>query len=203
MASRCRGGWYSGPPTPPRFSGLMARGGWPPRSRPAPPSLPLRARGPGPDSRCKWLRRLSDDADMRVDAGVVAIQISAPPKSVKAGDSFVLTASPLDYRGGLLLGPTVQWSTSDVRVAVVTAGGWVATLGRGSVVLQASCEGATASVTHQRRGGSAQCEAHQATRTSTAKDQARSREAPSDQTPAAGALASAQISRRVGGSFCY
>jgi len=80
------------------------------------------------------------------DTGVVAIQISAPPKSVKAGDSFVLTASPLDYRGGLLLGPTVQWSTSDVRVAVITASGWVATLGQGSVVLEASCEGATASV---------------------------------------------------------
>ena len=89
---------------------------------------------------------IADDSDMPADAGVVAIQISAPPKSVKAGDSFVLTASPLDYRGGLLLGPTVQWSTSDVRVAVITASGWVATLGQGSVVLKASCEGVTASV---------------------------------------------------------
>ncbi|MDF3053670.1 MAG: protein kinase, partial [Geminicoccaceae bacterium] len=89
---------------------------------------------------------IADDSDTPADAGVVAIQISAPPKSVKAGDSFVLTASPLDYRGGLLLGPTVQWSTSDVRVAVITASGWVATLGQGPVVLQASCEEVTASV---------------------------------------------------------
>jgi hypothetical protein len=87
-----------------------------------------------------------DESDAQADAGVVAIQVSAPPKSVKAGDSFVLTATPLDYRGGFLLGRTVQWSTSDVAVAIVTASGWVATLGPGSVVLEASCEGASASV---------------------------------------------------------
>jgi serine/threonine-protein kinase len=87
-----------------------------------------------------------DDADVQPASGVVAIQVSAPPKSVKAGDSFVLTATPLDYRGGFLLGHTVQWSTSDVGVAVVTASGWVATLGQGPVVLTATCEGVTASV---------------------------------------------------------
>ncbi len=89
---------------------------------------------------------LADDADVQPDARVVGIQISAPPKSVKVGDSFVLTATPLDYRGGFLLGHTVQWSTSDVGVAVVTASGWVATLGRGPVVLTATCEGGNASV---------------------------------------------------------
>jgi serine/threonine-protein kinase len=89
---------------------------------------------------------IAEEADVQADAGVVDIQISAPPKSVKAGDSFVLTATPLDYRGGFLLGRTVQWSTSNVGVAIVTASGWVATLGPGSVVLQASCEGASASV---------------------------------------------------------
>ena len=89
---------------------------------------------------------IADDADVQPVARVTAIQISAPPKSVKAGDSFALTATPLDYRGGFLLGHTVQWSTSDVGVAVVTASGWVATLGRGPVVLQATCEGASASV---------------------------------------------------------
>ena len=89
---------------------------------------------------------IADDAAVQPDARVVAIQISAPPKSVKAGDSFVLTATPLDYRGGFLPGHTVQWSTSDVGVALVTGSGWVATLGRGPVVLKASCEGASASV---------------------------------------------------------
>jgi hypothetical protein len=89
---------------------------------------------------------IADDAGVQPDARVTTIQISAPPKSVKAGDSFALTATPLDYRGGFLLGHTVQWSTSDVGVAVITASGWVATLGQGPVVLQASCEGASASV---------------------------------------------------------
>ena len=58
----------------------------------------------------------------------------------------MLTATPVDYRGGVLLGHTVQWSTSDVGVAVVTASGWVATLGQGPVVLQATCNEASASV---------------------------------------------------------
>ena len=89
---------------------------------------------------------MADDVEQLPGAGVAAIQISAPPKSVKAGDSFVLTATPVDYRGGFILGQTVQWSTSDVGVAVITASGWVATLGRGPVVLKASCQGASASV---------------------------------------------------------
>ena len=88
----------------------------------------------------------AEDADAQPRTRVAAIQLSAPPKSVKAGDSFVLTATPVDYRGGVLLGHTVQWSTSDVGVAVVTASGWVATLGRGPVVLQATCNEASASV---------------------------------------------------------
>ena len=89
---------------------------------------------------------VADDLEELPEAGVAAIQVSAPPKSVKAGDSFVLTATPVDYRGGFILGQTVQWSTSDVGVAVITASGWVATLGRGPVVLTASCQGASASV---------------------------------------------------------
>jgi serine/threonine protein kinase len=89
---------------------------------------------------------MADEADVEQDVRVAAVQISAPPKSIKAGDSFVLTATPVDYRGGLLLGRPVQWSTSDVTVAVVTASGWVAALGQGSVVLNATCDGATGSV---------------------------------------------------------
>jgi serine/threonine-protein kinase len=88
----------------------------------------------------------AEDADAQPRTRVAAIQMSAPPKSVKAGDSFVLTATPVDYRGGVLMGHTVQWSTSDVGVAVVTANGWVATLGEGPVVLQATCNEASASV---------------------------------------------------------
>jgi serine/threonine-protein kinase len=89
---------------------------------------------------------MADEDEVQRDAPAAAIQMSAPPKSIKAGDSFVLTATPVDYRGGLLVGHAVQWSTSDVGVAVVTASGWVAALGQGSAVLKASCDGASASV---------------------------------------------------------
>ena len=89
---------------------------------------------------------MGDEDDALGDVQVAAIQMSAPPKSVKAGDSFILTATPVDSRGGLLLGHVVQWSTSDVGVAVVTASGWVAALGQGWVVLKATCDGASASV---------------------------------------------------------
>jgi serine/threonine-protein kinase len=78
---------------------------------------------------------------------VAAIQVSVPPRSVRVGDSFVLTATPLDGGGRPLPEPAVLWSSSDVRVAVVTAEGWVAALGRGTVVLTATRGGASGSVT--------------------------------------------------------
>jgi eukaryotic-like serine/threonine-protein kinase len=85
--------------------------------------------------------------EARSDDQVAAIQVSSPPKSVRAGDSFVLTATPLDHAGQPLPEPGVLWSTSDVRVAVVTAEGWVAALGRGQVVLTATRGGSSGSVT--------------------------------------------------------
>ena len=84
---------------------------------------------------------------------VAAVHISPAPDSVVAGDSFALTATPLDRWAGALNDRTVAWSVSDVNVAVVTAGGWVITRNPGLVVLTANCEGVTASlsVTVQER----------------------------------------------------
>ena len=79
-------------------------------------------------------------------APVAALHISPPPEVVTAGDSFALTATPLDRWAGALSLRTVSWSTSDVRVAVVTAGGWVMTRHPGMVMLSATCEGVSASV---------------------------------------------------------
>jgi len=90
---------------------------------------------------------MADELEIPPSGAVASIEISAPPKSVKAGDSFVLTATPLDYRGDSLPDQPVLWNTSDVSVAVVTAIGWVTTLGPGSVVLTAACQGASAAVT--------------------------------------------------------
>jgi Protein kinase domain/Bacterial Ig-like domain (group 2) len=84
--------------------------------------------------------------DLQAGIPPAGIQISTPPKSVRAGDSFVLTATPLDSAGRPLPEQSVLWSTSDVRVAVVTAEGWVAALGRGQVMLTATRGAASASV---------------------------------------------------------
>ena len=77
---------------------------------------------------------------------VAAVHISAPPESVVAGDSFALTATPLDRWAGPLPERTVAWSVSDVNLALVTAGGWVIARNPGLVVLTAICEGVSASV---------------------------------------------------------
>jgi uncharacterized protein YjdB len=77
---------------------------------------------------------------------VAALHISPAPDSVVAGDSFALTATPLDRWAGPLNDRAVSWSVSDVNVAMVTAGGWVITRNPGLVVLTALCEGVSASI---------------------------------------------------------
>ena len=77
---------------------------------------------------------------------VAVVGISEPPAAVVAGESFVLTATPLDRMNAPLAGRAMVWSTSDVSVAVVTGEGWVAALRPGSVVLTVTCEGVSASV---------------------------------------------------------
>jgi uncharacterized protein YjdB len=78
-------------------------------------------------------------------ARVAAIHIPERPAAV-AGDTFTLTATPVDRWGGPLPDRTVLWSSSDVRVAVVAAGGRVHALRPGPVVLTASCEGISESL---------------------------------------------------------
>jgi serine/threonine protein kinase len=79
-------------------------------------------------------------------ARVAAIHIADWPTTVLVGRRFVLTATPVDRWENPLIGHTVTWRTSDVSVAVVSAGGLVATLGPGSVVLTATCEDVSASI---------------------------------------------------------
>jgi serine/threonine-protein kinase len=113
----------------------------------APGSAMLTASCDGIQTRVPvYVPPMAEPLDLEAGDPAAAIQISSPPKSVRAGDSFVLTAIPLDSMGHPLPEPTVLWNTSDVRVAVVTAGGWVAALGRGHVVLTATRGGASASV---------------------------------------------------------
>jgi len=77
---------------------------------------------------------------------VAAVHISAAPESVVAGDSFALTATPLDRWAGALTDRSVAWTVSDVNIAVVTAGGWVITRNPGHIMLTAVCEGVSSSL---------------------------------------------------------
>lgn len=79
-------------------------------------------------------------------ARVAAIHIADPPTTLAGGGTFVVSAKPVDRWGTPLPGRTVLWSSSDVRVAVVTAGGSVHALRAGSAVLTASCEGVSESI---------------------------------------------------------
>jgi len=79
-------------------------------------------------------------------ARVAAVTVADPPTSVVAGRHFALVATPLDRMNVPLLGRAVLWGSSDVHAAMVTAEGLVAALRPGSVVLTATCEGASASV---------------------------------------------------------
>ncbi|MGI9040140.1 MAG: protein kinase domain-containing protein [Gemmatimonadales bacterium] len=79
-------------------------------------------------------------------AQVAAVHISDPPTYLVAGESFILTATPVDRSGAPLVDRKVLWTTDDVAVAVITAEGWVATLHPGSAEVTATCEGIAASV---------------------------------------------------------
>jgi hypothetical protein len=109
----------------------------------------LRARCEGVEAQVRVLVPSDALEGLEQHQGVraAAVQISSPPRSVRPGDSFVLTAQPLDPAGQPLNDVPVLWSSSDVQVAVVTAGGWVAALGRGQAVLTATCGLASGSAT--------------------------------------------------------
>ena len=97
------------------------------------------------------LTALLDDARASIvipvlPARVTAIRIADAPATLVAGNTLLLTATPVDRWGGPLADRPILWSSSDIKVAVVTAGGWVHTLRSGPVVLTATCEGVSESV---------------------------------------------------------
>ncbi len=88
-------------------------------------------------------------------ARVAALQVTGPAKAVAGGGTFAVAATPVDRWGRPLANRPVLWSSSDVRVAVVTVGGTVHALRPGSVVLTASSEGVSDSVRVTVEGKSA------------------------------------------------
>ena len=117
----------------------------------APGAATLTARCDGIESRVRVLvpASVAEPFDSQDSDPPASIEISTPPKSIRVGDSFVLTAMLLDRAGRPLHYNSVLWNTSDVRIAVVTAEGWVAALGEGPVTLTAVRGDASGSVTLQ------------------------------------------------------
>jgi uncharacterized protein YjdB len=76
---------------------------------------------------------------------VAVLVLGEAPSTVPVGGTFLLGATALDRRNQPLVRRGILWTSSDAAVALVTAEGWVAALRPGTVVLTASCEGASAS----------------------------------------------------------
>ena len=74
------------------------------------------------------------------------ILINAPPTEVLAGDSFDLTATPVDGSGAPIRGYDVLWASGDPSIATVDAVGHVSAIGAGTVAITASAEGFTSDV---------------------------------------------------------
>jgi uncharacterized protein YjdB len=77
---------------------------------------------------------------------VAVVVLGEAPATVAVGGTFLLTATALDRRNQPLVRRGILWTSSDAAIGVVTAEGWVAALRPGTVVLTATCEGASASV---------------------------------------------------------
>jgi serine/threonine protein kinase/uncharacterized protein YjdB len=80
-------------------------------------------------------------------ASVAAIRLGPVPESVEAGDTFTITATPLDPDGNELRGRVCTWSSGNDAVASVSEHGVVQTRRSGTVQLVCTCEGKTAVAT--------------------------------------------------------
>jgi len=105
--------------------------------------------GPGPVAITAEVGWVKDSISLTVgEAEVAAVQLSVPPRSVSVGETFRLTATPLDGRDmplGRRRGAT--WASGDPAVATVSAEGVVSALAPGSVSITATIDGKSASVT--------------------------------------------------------
>src|SRR5688572_12100816 len=84
----------------------------------------------------------------RAPAPVVSIQLGPIPESIGTGETFTVTATPVDAQGNALPGRVCVWSSGNEAVATVTEDGVVRTVRSGSLPLVCTCEGkvVTASV---------------------------------------------------------
>jgi hypothetical protein len=81
-----------------------------------------------------------------VPGAAASVTISSPTATPQAGTTVQLTAVVRDGDGNLVPGATVGWSTSDARIATVSASGLLLALTPGSVVTTATSGGVVGSV---------------------------------------------------------
>ena len=86
------------------------------------------------------------EAQAEVRQRVTDIQLERAPTSLAAGDSFVLSATLRDRNGFMVLGRTVQWTSSDPTVLVIDAGNVARAVGSGTVTVTGTIDGATTSI---------------------------------------------------------
>ncbi len=79
-------------------------------------------------------------------APVARVEVSPATASIGLGDTAALIAAPKDDRGNTLVGRATRWSSSDPRVASISATGTVAALRIGTVVIVVAVEGKRDSV---------------------------------------------------------
>jgi uncharacterized protein YjdB len=77
---------------------------------------------------------------------VTVIRLSAPPALVRAGDRFQLTATPLNASQSPLVGRVISWKSDRSSIASVNDNGMVTASRSGSVVITATCEHQSATV---------------------------------------------------------
>jgi len=78
---------------------------------------------------------------------VASVRVSPTSRDLLVGQNVQLVAEPLDANGTVLLGRPVNFTTSNVTVATVSAAGLVTALAPGSSIITAASEGKTAVAT--------------------------------------------------------
>jgi hypothetical protein len=106
---------------------------------------------------CTWLAGCDNapkPTTPTTPATVTALAVSAPPASVKAGDTFQLTATATLSNGQTATsGFTVAWTSSDETIATVNAAGLVSAKADGRATISASANAVRSSVDFTVRGG--------------------------------------------------
>jgi len=77
-------------------------------------------------------------------SGVSRLEITPANASVEVGSALRLSATAYDSRGNILPRATVEWASSDTRIAVVDNTGRVLGVRKGSAIITARSDGKTA-----------------------------------------------------------